>query len=216
MIPNMSLWRPCDAVESAVAWKMAVLRKDGPTSLIFSRQNLAHQNRNDEQIANIEKGGYILKDTEGAPDVIVIATGSEIEIAMEAAEASDKKVRVVSMPSVDAFEAQDDAYKESVLPAAVTARVAVEAAVMDGWWKYVGSQGKVIGMTTFGESAPAPERGAPSARRPRRGDRQAEGGARSDPVQSGAPGAACPGVPRCQASGRGGGRRQPGPAGEPG
>ncbi len=157
MIPNMTVWRPCDAVETAIAWKVAIERKNGPSCLIFSRQNLAHQNRSDDQIANIDKGGYILKDTDGTPDVIVIATGSEVEIAMEAAEASDKKVRVVSMPSVDAFEAQDDAYKESVLPAAVTARVAVEAAIMDGWWKYVGSKGAVVGMTTFGESAPASE-----------------------------------------------------------
>ncbi len=157
MIPNMAVWRPCDAVETAVAWKAAIERKNGPTCLVFSRQNLAHQTRSQEQIDNIAKGGYILKDTEGQPDVIVIATGSEVDLAMKAAEASDKKVRVVSMPSVDAFEAQDEAYKESVLPSAVTARVAVEAAIMDGWWKYVGSKGAVVGMTTFGESAPAPE-----------------------------------------------------------
>ena len=157
MIPNMSVWRTCDAVETAVSWKAAIERKEGPTTLIFSRQNLAHQNRTDAQIADIAKGGYILKDTDGTPDVIVIATGSEVDLAMQAAEASDKKVRVVSMPSVDTFEAQDDAYKESVLPAAVTARVAVEAATPDAWYKYVGLNGKVIGMTTFGESAPAPE-----------------------------------------------------------
>ena len=114
------------------------------------------QQRDDATIANIAKGGYILKDTDGTPDAIVIATGSEVGIAVEAAAASSKKVRVVSMPSVDVFEAQDDAYKESVLPAAVTARVAVEAAIMDSWWKYVGLNGAVIGMTTFGESAPAP------------------------------------------------------------
>ncbi len=157
MIPNMAVWRPCDAVETAVAWKAAIERKNGPTCLIFSRQGLPHQQRTDEQIANIARGAYVLKDTDGQPDVIVIATGSEVDLAMKAADASDKKVRVVSMPSVDAFEAQDDAYKESVLPAAVTARVAVEAAVPDGWWKYVGSNGAVVGMTTFGESAPAPE-----------------------------------------------------------
>ncbi len=157
MIPNMSVWRSCDAVETAVSWKHAIERKNGPTTLIYSRQNLAHQERTAEQIANIEKGGYILVDTDGTPDAIVIATGSEVDLAVKAAEASDKKVRVVSMPSVDVYEAQDDAYKESVLPAAVTARVAVEAAIMDGWWKYVGMNGKVIGMTTFGESAPAPE-----------------------------------------------------------
>ena len=157
MIPNMSVWRSCDAVETAVSWKHAIERKNGPTTLIFSRQNLAHQQRSAEQIANIEKGGYILVDTDGTPDAIVIATGSEVDLAVKAAEESHKKVRVVSMPCVDVYEAQDDAYKESVLPAAVTARVAVEAAIMDGWWKYVGLNGKVIGMTTYGESAPAPE-----------------------------------------------------------
>ncbi|MCL4108340.1 UNVERIFIED_CONTAM: hypothetical protein GTU68_065368 [Idotea baltica] len=157
MIPNMAVWRTCDAVETAVSWKMAIERKTGPSTLIYSRQNLAHQERSAEQIANIEKGGYILVDTDGTPDVIVIATGSEVDLAVKAAAESDKKVRVVSMPSVDAYEAQSDAYKESVLPSSVTARVAVEAAIMDGWWKYVGMKGKVIGMTTFGESAPAPE-----------------------------------------------------------
>jgi transketolase len=124
--------------------------------LIFSRQNLAFQERDAETIANIEKGGYILKDTAGTPDVIVIATGSEVDLAMKAAEASAHKVRVVSMPCVEVFEAQDAAYKEFVLPKAVKARVAVEAAIMDGWWKYVGTDGAVVGMTTFGESAPAP------------------------------------------------------------
>ena len=157
MIPNMAVWRPCDTVETVVAWKDAIEHGSRPSTLIFSRQNLPFQIRDDATIANIAKGGYILKDTDGTPDVIVIATGSEVHLAMEAAEASDKKVRVVSMPSVEVFETQDDAYKESVLPAAVTARVAVEAAIMDGWWKYVGMNGKVIGMTTFGESAPAPE-----------------------------------------------------------
>ena len=157
MIPNMSVWRPCDTVETAVAWKHAVEKQDGPSCLIFSRQNLPFQARDDAKISNIAKGGYILKDTDGTPDAIIIATGSEVAIAMHAAEASDKDVRVVSMPSVDAFEAQDAAYKESVLPAAVTARVAVEAAIGDGWWKYVGMQGEVICMSSFGESAPAPE-----------------------------------------------------------
>jgi transketolase len=157
MIPNMSVWRPCDTVETAVAWKHAVEKHDGPSCLIFSRQNLPFQARDDAKISNIAKGGYILKDTDGTPDAIIIATGSEVAIAMQAAEASDKDVRVVSMPSVDAFEAQDAAYKESVLPAAVTARVAVEAAIGDGWWKYVGMQGEVICMSSFGESAPAPE-----------------------------------------------------------
>jgi transketolase len=157
MIPNMSVWRPCDTVETAVAWKHAVEKQDGPSCLIFSRQNLPFQARDDAKISNIAKGGYILKDTDGTPDAIIIATGSEVAIAMQAAEASDKDVRVVSMPSVDAFEAQDAAYKESVLPAAVIARVAVEAAIGDGWWKYVGMQGEVICMSSFGESAPAPE-----------------------------------------------------------
>jgi len=158
MIPNMSVWRPCDGVETAVAWKAAIEKKDGPSSLIFSRQGLPHQQRSDEQIANIAKGGYILKDCKGKPDAIIIATGSEVGLATGAAEKlSGKKIRVVSMPSVDAFEAQDAAYREAVLPAAVTARVAVEAAVTDGWYKYVGLNGKVIGINRFGESAPASE-----------------------------------------------------------
>ena len=155
MIPNMSVWRPCDTVETAVAWNSAIESTDGPSILIFSRQSLAFQERDAATIANISKGGYVLKDTEGTPDAIVIATGSEVALAMDAAKASGKKVRVVSMPCVELFDAQDDAYKESVLPKAVTARVAVEAAVMDGWWKYVGTEGAVVGMTTFGASAPA-------------------------------------------------------------
>ncbi len=160
MIPNMSVWRPCDAVESAVAWKMAILRKDGPISLIFSRQGLPHQERSVEQLELIEKGGYILFDCDGTPDAIIIATGSEVELAMGAAKVlSDKgkKIRVVSMPSTDFFDAQDEAYRESVLPSSVTARVAVEAGVTDGWIKYVGLQGKVVGINRFGESAPAGE-----------------------------------------------------------
>ena len=153
MIPNMSVWRPCDAVETAVAWKMAVKKADGPTSLILSRQNLAHQVRTDDQIAAIERGGYILQDCDGTPDVILIATGSEVALAVGAAEAmSGKKVRVVSMPSVDHFEAQDAAYQESVLPKAVTARVVVEAGVPDGWYKYAST---IVGLRRFGESAPA-------------------------------------------------------------
>lgn len=156
MIPNMHVWRPCDTVETAVSWKSAVESSTNPSTLIFSRQNLAFQTRDEATIANIAKGGYILKDTDGTPDVIVMATGSEVDLAMKAAEASSKNVRVVSMPCVELFEAQDDAYKESVLPKAVTARVAVEAAIMDGWWKYVGTNGAVVGMSSFGESAPAP------------------------------------------------------------
>ena len=155
LIPNMSVWRPCDTVETAVSWKCAIESNDGPSILVFSRQGLAFQERDAATIANIAKGGYVLKDTDGTPDVIVMATGSEVALAVEAAEASSKNVRVVSLPCVEKFEAQDDAYKEAVLPKAVTARVAVEAAIMDGWWKYVGINGAVVGMTTFGESAPA-------------------------------------------------------------
>ena len=160
LIPNMSTWRPCDQVESAVAWKLAIERKDAPTSLIFSRQNLAQQERSTAQVADIAKGGYILKDCEGKPELIFIATGSEVELAVNAAaelSAEGKKVRVVSMPSTDLFDKQDAAYREAVLPANVTARVAVEAGIADYWYKYVGFGGRVVGMTTFGESAPAGE-----------------------------------------------------------
>jgi transketolase len=141
-----------------VSWKLAIERKTGPSCLIFSRQNLAHMTRSDAQIADISRGGYVLRDCDGTPDAILIATGSEVELAVKAAEAlsaAGKAVRVVSMPSTDTFDAQDTAYKESVLPKAVTARVAVEAAVTDGWWKYVGSNGAVVGIDHFGESAPA-------------------------------------------------------------
>ncbi len=158
LTPNMSTWRPCDQVESAIAWKFAIERKDGPTSLIFSRQNLAQQDRTAEQLANVAKGAYILKDCEGTPELIFIATGSEVELAVSAAAqltAEGKKVRVVSMPATDVFDKQDAAYRESVLPAAVTARVAVEALIADYWYKYVGLDGAIVGMTTFGESAPA-------------------------------------------------------------
>ncbi|MGY5539703.1 transketolase [Vibrio brasiliensis] len=158
LTPNMSTWRPCDQVESAVAWKLAIERKDGPTSLIFSRQNLAQQERDAEQLANIAKGAYILKECAGKPELILIATGSEVELAVEAAAqltAEGKKVRVVSMPSTDAFDKQDAAYREAVLPSDVTARIAIEAGIADFWYKYVGFGGKIIGMTTFGESAPA-------------------------------------------------------------
>ena len=160
LTPNMSTWRPCDQVESAVAWKFAIERKDGPTSLIFSRQNLAQQERSSAQVADITKGGYILKDSDGKPELIIIATGSEVELAVAAhAEltAEGKKVRVVSMPATDVFDKQDAAYRESVLPSDVTARIAVEAGIADYWYKYVGLNGRVIGMTTFGESAPAGE-----------------------------------------------------------
>jgi transketolase len=158
LMPNMSVWRPCDAVETAIAWKMAIKRMSGPTSLILSRQNLPHQQRSDEQLAAVAKGGYVLKDCDGTPEAIIIATGSEVGLAMDAAAAlGDRKVRVVSMPSTDAFDAQDEAYRESVLPKAVRARVAVEAGVTDGWRKYVGLEGVVVGLDRFGESAPGGE-----------------------------------------------------------
>ncbi|MFW2439003.1 MAG: transketolase [Arenicellales bacterium] len=156
MMPNMTVWRPCDAVESAVSWKAAIQNTTGPTSLIFSRQNLDHQSRTAEQISNIEKGGYVLRDCDGTPDAIIIATGSEVGLAMAAAEAlSGKNIRVVSMPCTSVFDAQDDAYRESVLLSSVRARVAVEAGVTDFWQKYVGFDGKVVGINRFGESAPA-------------------------------------------------------------
>ncbi|MCF6210486.1 MAG: transketolase [Gammaproteobacteria bacterium] len=156
LIPNMTLWRPCDAVETAVAWRAAIEKDDGPSCLIFSRQGLPHQVRSDEQIANIRKGAYVLKDCGcDEPDAIIIATGSEIGLAMGAAEAltaKGKKIRVVSMPAVDVFEAQDAEYRESVLPSSVMAVVAVEAGVTASWYKYAS---KVVGIDRFGESAPA-------------------------------------------------------------
>jgi len=156
--PNMSTWRPADAVESAVAWKAALERVDGPTALIFSRQNLPHQQRSDEKLANIARGGHTMRDTAGTPDAMRIATGSEVGLAMDSAaalEAEGKQVRVVSMPSTDLFDKQDAEYREAVLPANITARVAVEAAQADFWYKYVGLNGAIVGMTSFGESAPA-------------------------------------------------------------
>lgn len=158
LTPNMSVWRPCDQVETAVAWKAAIERHHGPTALILSRQNLLQPERTPEQIENIKRGGYVLKDCDGTPDVILIATGSEIEITLGAAEkltTGGHKVRVVSLPSTDLFDAQDAAYRESVLPSGVKARVAVEAGIADYWFKYVGLDGAIVGMTTFGESAPA-------------------------------------------------------------
>lgn len=156
--PNMSTWRPCDQVETAIAWQYGIERNDGPTTLIFSRQNLTQQPRTAEQLANVYRGGYVLKDCAGKPDLILIATGSEVGITVEAADRLSEagtKVRVVSMPSTDAFDKQDAAYRESVLPAGVSARVAVEAGIADYWYKYVGLKGAIVGMTTFGESAPA-------------------------------------------------------------
>ena len=157
-IPENDVWRPCDAVESAVAWKAAIERHDGPGCLVFSRQNLAHQARTDEQVSQIARGGYVLADAEGgAPEVILIATGSEVGIAMEAKAALDAAgtpTRVVSMPSTDVFDRQDAGYRESVLPNAVRRRVAVEAGITDFWRKYVGLDGAVIGIDRFGASAP--------------------------------------------------------------
>ena len=152
--PNMVTWRPADATESAVSWKNAVERQNAPTSLIFSRQGLPALSRNAAQVDDIAKGGYILKDSVGTPEVILIATGSEVSLALKSAEVLGDHVRVVSMPSTNIFDAQDADYKESVLPANVTKRVAIEAAHTDFWYKYVGFGGKVVGMTTFGESAP--------------------------------------------------------------
>ncbi|MFK7865725.1 MAG: transketolase [Pseudohongiellaceae bacterium] len=155
--PNMSVWRPCDNVESAVAWKAGLENQSGPTALVFSRQNLAHQNRDNDQLQGIARGGYTLVDCAGVPDVIVIATGSEVEIsrvAVEKLSADGVNARLVSMPSVDLFDKQDADYQESVLPNAVRARLAVEAAGSDYWRKFVGLDGDVIGMTSFGESAP--------------------------------------------------------------
>lgn len=160
MIPNMSTWRPADAVESAVAWKLAVERTNAPTSLIFSRQNLDHQERSAEQLANVAKGGYILFEPDAQPVSIIVATGSEVGIAVDAAKQLQQKgvaVRVVSMPSTDVFDAQDQAYKDTVLPLSIRARVAVEAGVSAGWGKYVGLDGDVLGLDTYGESGPANE-----------------------------------------------------------
>ncbi len=156
--PNMRTWRPCDAVESAVAWKSAIERQDGPSALIFSRQGLPHQQRDGQQLADVARGGYVLKDCEGTPDAILIATGSEVGLAMDAADqlgVSGKQIRVVSMPCTEEFSQQDATYRESVLPSDVPARVAVEAAHADYWYKFVGLDGRVVGMTSFGESAPA-------------------------------------------------------------
>lgn len=159
LIPNNRVWRPCDAVESAVAWRMAIERSDGPSCLVFSRQTLAHQQRTDAQLAQIERGGYVLSDPPGAAfKAILIATGSEVELAMQAMRAlaqRDIGVRVVSMPCAEVFDAQPLEYREGVLPGWCRARVAVEAASADGWRKYVGLDGAVVGMTTFGASAPA-------------------------------------------------------------
>ncbi len=160
LTPNMDTWRPCDAAETATAWKSALERKDGPTSLVFSRQGLPAQARDAQQVKDIARGGYVLKDTAGTPDVIIIATGSEVGISVDAAEklaAEGIAARVVSMPSTSVFEKQDAEYKEAVLPSSVVKRVAVEAAHVDYWHKYVGFNGAIVGMSTFGESAPGGE-----------------------------------------------------------
>ncbi|KAE9540585.1 transketolase [Ursidibacter maritimus] len=160
LIPNLDTWRPCDQVESAVAWKAAVEKKTGPSALIFTRQNLVQMERNAEQLANVARGGYILKDCDGTPELIFIATGSEVELAVKAAElltGEGRKVRVVSMPSTNVFDAQDASYREFVLPSSVTKRVAIEAGIADFWYKYVGFGGRIVGMNSFGESAPAGE-----------------------------------------------------------
>lgn len=157
LIPNLNVWRPCDAVETAVAWKAGIERTDGPSAFILSRQGLPHMERDGEQLANIARGGYVLKDCDGTPDLIFIATGSEVELAVKAAEelaGEGKKARVVSMPCVELFEQQDPAYREAVLPAAVRKRVAVEAGATAGWYKFTGLDGAVFGMDRFGESAP--------------------------------------------------------------
>ncbi|PSV92450.1 transketolase [Photobacterium iliopiscarium] len=158
LTPNMSTWRPCDQVETAVAWKSAIERFDGPTSLIFSRQNLVQFERDESMLANVAKGGYILSDCKGEPELILIATGSEVALAMKAkVQLANVRCRVVSMPATDVFDAQSTEYQEQVLPSHVTARVAIEAGIRDYWFKYVGLRGDIVGMTSFGESAPAEE-----------------------------------------------------------
>jgi transketolase len=156
--PQLDTWRPCDTVESAVCWKQAIVRSDGPSALIFSRQGLPHQARDESQLADISRGAYVLFENAASPEAILIATGSEVGLAMDAAQQLAEggcRIRVVSMPCAEVFGRQDAAYREAVLPAAVTARVAVEASHADYWYKFVGLGGKVIGMTSFGESAPA-------------------------------------------------------------
>ena len=160
VMPNMSVWRPCDTVETVIAWRHAIERDSGPTSLVLTRQGLPHQSRDKETLANISRGGYVLRDSGGQPDIILIATGSEVQLAMAAAESlagDGVAARVVSMPSTDVFDSQDPAYRDSVLPPSVGTRIAIEAGVTDCWWRYVGSSGKIIGIDSFGLSAPAPK-----------------------------------------------------------
>jgi transketolase len=158
IVPNMTVWRPCDTLETAIAWVDAIERKQGPTTLALTRQGLPPQPRSAEQIANVRRGGYVLRDCEGTPEAILIATGSEVALAVESANAlaqKGRRVRVVSMPSTSVFDSQDAAYREQVLPRAVTRRVAVEAAATETWWRYVGSAGAVVGMHGFGASGVA-------------------------------------------------------------
>lgn len=158
--PNLDTWRPCDAVESAIAWKQAIVRQDGPSALVFSRQTLPHQVGAAERVSDVARGAYVLREEQGELEAIVIATGSEVALAIEAAEklsAAGRGVRVVSMPCADVFERQDAVYREAVLPSHILARVAVEASHMDWWYKYVGLDGRVVGMSSFGESAPGPQ-----------------------------------------------------------
>jgi transketolase len=158
IIPHMTVWRPCDVTETAQAWADAIERRDGPTVLALTRQALPAQTRTAEQVAAIRRGGYVLKDCEGTPDAILIATGSEVGIAVEAArllQQKGRRVRVVSMPSTSVFDAQDESYRERVLPRQVERRVAVEAAAPETWWRYVGSRGAVVGMNSFGASGVA-------------------------------------------------------------
>jgi transketolase len=158
LIPNVEVWRPCDAVETAVAWQQSIERADGPSCLALTRQGVPHQPRDAGQRADIARGGYVLRDCDGTPEVILIATGSEVQLVLAAADSlAERRVRVVSMPCVERFAAQDAAYREAVLPAAVGARVAVEAGVTQGWYRYVGSAGEVVGIDRFGASAPAGE-----------------------------------------------------------
>lgn len=157
--PNLDTWRPCDAVESAIAWKQAILRSDGPSALVFSRQTLPHQVGAAERVSDVTRGAYILREEQGELEAVVIATGSEVALAIEAAEklsAAGRGVRVVSMPCAEVFQRQDVEYRESVLPSHLLARVAVEASHQDWWYKYVGLDGRVVGMNSFGESAPGP------------------------------------------------------------
>jgi transketolase len=159
LMPNMHVWRPCDTVESAVAW-ISSLTREGPSALLFSRQSTAHQDRSPDMVQAIARGGYVLHDSDRSPQAIIIATGSEVELAVQAARNLEGKgyaVRVVSMPCVEVFEAQSQEYKESVLPASVQIRAAVEAGSSDLWYKYVGSNGRVLGIDRFGESAPGPD-----------------------------------------------------------